>query len=107
MKKLIPILLLSSLGLSAKQNEINTNSYGSKFAQGALTGTALFAVSNSLNKGENRFISHLISIGGSVLLNSLIEKETNFKSISSVGTGAISVNLTFEIFKKKRRKCYH
>jgi len=86
-----------------RAQSIDTDSKGSKIAQGVFTGTALFIVANSLQGGENRWLSYLISIGGAMLLESTLN--TNLRSSSYVLGGAIIINTSFEIFKPKRRKC--
>lgn len=110
MKKLFTILMLIvSITLVAQEQphnntkgELNTNTPTSKFVQGALTGTALYVVSNSLQRGNNKWISHTISIVGSILFEGLTNKQTNLEKMSFVGGGAITVNVTFEIFKPKK-----
>jgi len=102
MRKFLIFLFLLVTVLTRAQS-IETDSEGSKIAQGAFTGTALFLVSNTVQQGENRWLSYLISIGGAMLLESTLN--TNLRSSSYVLSGAVAVNLSFEIFKPKRRKC--
>lgn len=102
MKKLLIFLLLLVTFLTRAQS-IETDSKGSKIAQGAFTGTALFLVANTVQQGENRWLSYFISIAGAMALESTLN--TNLRSSSYVLGGAIAVNLSFEIFKPKRRKC--
>lgn len=109
MKKLFTILMLIvSITLVAQEKphnnskELNTNTPTSKFVQGAFTGTALYIVSNELQRGDNKWISHTISIVGSMLFEGLTNKQTNLEKMSFVGGGAITVNITFEIFKPKK-----
>jgi len=111
MKKLFSILMLIvSITLVAQEKPhnnskgLNTNTPTSKFVQGAFTGTILYVVSNELQRGDNKWISHTISIAGSILFEALTNKNTNLELAGFNAGGAVTVNLTFEIFKAK--KCY-
>lgn len=102
-KYIVIFILFFGAQMNAQHNnskELNTNTPTSKFVQGAFTGTALYIVANELQR-ENKWISHTVSILGSLLFEAVTNKKTNLELLGFNGGGALSVNITFEIFKGK------
>lgn len=87
--------------------ELNTETPTSKFVQGAFTAGIINLSTNSFNRGKDKWLTYLISIGGSLVLEGLLNsKNTNLEKMTFVATGAVSVNVTIEIFRSKTRRKY-
>lgn len=108
---LLIILILFSINTFSQEkkdnpmhNEVNMETNSGKFYQGVFTGAFVNLTVNEFTEDERKkWLKHPISLVTSILLELVFNKNSNLQKQAFVGLGAVTVNVTFEIFKSKRR----